>query len=124
MFMRIKKFFKTVANIWRIAKDYDKTTAELHEANVAVSRRLRSMEEFFRDNTEYHCDVHLHGRPSSVILIGHYHGKDFVRSYSVTHDTLRELARHLRELELRAKMGRIDVYPENLRQIISHEVKD
>jgi len=83
---------------------------------------LRALQRIFKERTDYHLDIHQYeGSNSQIIIIGKYKKRDFVKCYSISANDLDSLIRHCKDLEVTAKIGKIDVWPD-VSAVIKHEV--
>ncbi len=69
--------------------------------------RCRELEKVLRARTTAHVDVGMKG--STVILIGHYNGADYVEAIEVSHQEFTELVKMVQGCACYARPGRIDV---------------
>jgi len=75
-----------------------------------------------KDRTELHVDVSPmnHGDPHQIILIGKYHNRDYIQTYSVAPEDFRHLIDVCKDMQRYARRGRIDAIPE-MKAIINEE---
>jgi len=71
--------------------------------------QIQAVRSLVQERTEVHVDLHQrHGSYSHVVVIGEFHGRDYVRCFSVMTESLEGLIERLRGEEKYAKLGRID----------------
>jgi len=107
----IKRLFERIQEIWRIPDEMRR-----------LALRNRDLAERIGDRTMVHCDVHMQ-HASSVIVIGKYRGKDYVRCFSVNAKSIPELIEQLKQMERYAHIGRFDmpgIYP-NVSTVYPHD---
>ena len=107
----IKHLFERLKEIWRMPDEMRR-----------LALRNRDLAERIGDRTTVHCDVHWRSA-SSVIVIGEYHGKDYVRCFEVDAQSIPQLIEQLGQRERYSHVGRFDmpgifpdvsaVYPHN-----------
>lgn len=117
-------WFKTLR---RIINNYDtdreKTTEHVNSLCHANLRRILHAENTIIKNTSIHVDVHHKNEPNQIIVIGKYHGKDYINTFSIDTQDVPHLISVLRDVE-RHYLGRVkhvDTMPQ-LSAVIKKEV--
>lgn len=97
----IKQWIENLKAIWKIPARINDLTANVNETLITFEERLNI-------HTMIHTDIHTK-QPTQVIVVGYYRGKDYVRCFDVPAESLDELVAILKELEPRARVGRMDM---------------
>jgi len=78
-----------------------------------VHTELKYLREVMKECTEYHLDIHQRAKHnSSIILIGKYHNRDFVKCYNIPDHEFDFLIAHCKKLERYSTIGKVDAMPE------------
>lgn len=114
MFNRLR----ATLNRWRhLLHEFDELRSSLNhdkgvqaEINQDLERRLARLSMTISERTEVHADIHMHAE-STVIVIGRYQGRDYVRAFNLPAQSLPSIIEYLRATEHGARRGRFDIIP-------------
>lgn len=85
---------------------------------------VNSVERYVKRATKVHVDVSARAdSPSTVIVIGTYRGKDYVRVFPQQHESVDDIVNYLQGMSRHAKVGRLDIAP-NIDATMRRELKD
>lgn len=103
MIANIRAIWRRLRLLWRLSGRYEADTAYLQRQIDSLTRRVG-------DATSVNIDAHRK-KPSVVITIGEFRGRDYIRIFPVESKSLPELVEVLKALEPQGHVGRFDVYP-------------
>lgn len=89
----IKKFVRRLKWLWKFPDHY---AADIGEIRNYVS-----------EHVTLHADIHMRS-PNIMIAVGRYRKRDYVRIFEIDDQDFGSLVEHLRKIEPRARLGRID----------------
>ena len=98
------EFFK---KLFRIVKNYDSHQMFVEAEITHLNSEMKRATDFIRERTEIHADIHMKS-PAQVVMIGRYHGKDFVNIYDVGQGEFESLLEHLKQIDRYARPSRFD----------------
>ena len=78
---------------------------------TALQKQVNSLELTLKARTELHADVGIRG-DTYAILIGRYHGVDYVETFALRETDLGDLVPQMRSLQRYATLRRVDCPPQ------------
>ena len=117
MIQKIKGTISSLCKLWVMAKEYPVLLNKI----ARFEREIGFINETLRDAIDVHTDVHTQ-ESSFVIVVARWKKTDFVKCYNVGDESVEELVNHLRHVQQRGRIGRIDAH-RALREHIVREFK-
>lgn len=87
---------------------------EYEDTILNIRANQSSWQNLIRKRTDIHVDVHAMKFPTSVIVIGQYKNRDYVRVFNLQHRDIKELVDQLQYMEEMdfGKLRRVDAAPD------------
>lgn len=100
MIKKIKALWEYIKLIWRTPEDIR-----------LIAKDLNALEQLINERTDVHADISPHGAVSYIIVAGRYRNGDYVRVFTVRHETLGAIVDRLHWEEKNARVGYFDIEP-------------
>lgn len=101
---------------------YDDEIKQAYKIAYSANARADEAERVIRERTDIHVDISPSGRdPHVVVMIGKYHGRDFVQTYSIRESEFKNMLDRLLEMKRYGEVRRIDA-PPNMRSYLDRMI--
>ena len=110
--------------LFNIVKTYHANLQIIGAHMDELAKIVAETERYVKKATKVHVDISARAdAPSTVIVVGTYRGKDYVRVFPLFQNSVDDLVRHLEGMSQYADIGRLDMPPQ-IDASVRRELKD